>query len=132
MTTEYVPNAGLPGATATPPPKNVLTVQATIVRKKTDKSTLIQHTAAKQYIITTLSNINTYKDASTKILTCLLHADLTNMGEPGTFQEVLQETLKCNNLPIIKIPKCSPSTKIMDMAYKESTEHSLHPKHHPI
>lgn len=44
---------------------------------------------------------------------CLLHAHITNAAEPGTFQQVLSESLKLNNLPDVKLPPNPPSAAIL-------------------
>lgn len=98
----------------------------------TEKKKVIENTptptsysaAAKMTQPSLVTNINLEKDTPSKILSCLLHAHLSNLGEPGTFEEVLQDTLKANNLPVIKIPKTPPSKKILDMAYSKPTQHT--------
>ena len=80
--------------------------------------------AAKPTQPSLTTNINLDKETPSKILSCLLHAHLSNLGEPGTFEEVLQDTLKANNLPIIKIPKTPPSKKILDMAFSQPTQNT--------
>ena len=69
----------------------------------------------------TLPEIKIDKDTPVKILPCILHAHISNIGEPGTYNKVLEETLKCNNLPTVIIPHTPPSKKIMEMAGMDSS-----------
>lgn len=55
------------------------------------------------------------KDMPAKIMSCLLHAHLVNVGKPGSFEKVLNQTLTMNNLPSIKIPENPPSTAILNL-----------------
>lgn len=56
------------------------------------------------------------KDMPAKILSCMLHAHLMNVGNPGTYEKVLTQTLTLNNLPAIKIPEVPQSAKILNLA----------------
>ena len=69
----------------------------------------------------TLPDIQIEKETPTKILTCILHAHICNIGEPGTYNKILEDTLKANNLPPIVIPHVPNSKKIMEMTAVEQT-----------
>lgn len=56
------------------------------------------------------------REIPAKILSCMLHAHLMNMGNPGTYEIVLNQTLTLNNLPTIKIPEEPSSAKILNIA----------------
>lgn len=45
------------------------------------------------------------------IYSCMIHAHLMNVIEPGSYEAELNATLKENNLPPIKIPKNPNSSK---------------------
>ena len=49
----------------------------------------------------------------TKIMTCLIHAHMVNLGNPGTFNEELKEIFHRNNIPQLEFPSNPPSHKIM-------------------
>lgn len=55
------------------------------------------------------------KDMPAKMLSCMLHAHLMNVGNPGTYEKVLTQTLTLNNLPAIKIPEVPQSAKILNL-----------------
>ena len=52
------------------------------------------------------------KEIHTKIFTCIMHAHVMNMAEPGTYAIELNKILKLNNLPCINAPQNPPSKKI--------------------
>lgn len=54
-------------------------------------------------------------EAPAKILTCFIHAHLTNIANPGSFQETLSQTLVANDLPAIKIPNIPDSTQLIKL-----------------
>lgn len=47
-------------------------------------------------------NINVGKDTAATILTCMLHAHLINIAEPGSYNNEINKLLKLNNLPTRK------------------------------
>ena len=51
------------------------------------------------------NNAETYS----KIYTCIMHAHLHNIAEPGTYNAELNNMLKQNNLPPVKVPPNPPS-----------------------
>ena len=67
-------------------------------------------------ITATNLNLNIEKDTTSKILTCILLAHMNNIGEPGSFEQALQDNLRDNNLPVIKVSKTPNSRKILEMA----------------
>ena len=62
---------------------------------------------------TSPQNIPNNNETYTKIYTCIMHAHLQNIAEPGTYEEELNNMLKRNNLPEIKAPSNPPSGKIL-------------------
>ena len=59
--------------------------------------------------VSTSSNDETF----TKIFTCIIHAHMQNIANPGTYEDELNKTLKLNKLPGIKIPTNPDSQKII-------------------
>lgn len=53
------------------------------------------------------------QEATTKILSCMIHAHLVNTVVPGSYEEELNKTLATNNLPQIKVPSNPPFAKIL-------------------
>lgn len=90
--------------------------QANTITSTSHTATSYSSAAKSAPITSTLPNINLHKDTPCKILTCLLHAHVCNIGEPGSFEKVLQEMLKDNNLPSVKVSNTPNSKKIMEMA----------------
>lgn len=60
--------------------------------------------------------IHMEKEMTAKILSCMLHAHLMNVGNPGTYEKVLNQTLTVNNLPPIKIPEVPQSANILNLS----------------
>lgn len=58
-----------------------------------------------------ITHIN--KEEHLKIYSCMIHAHLMNVIEPGSFEKELNATLKENNLPAIKIPNTPNSSKLL-------------------
>lgn len=84
-------------------------------KRLTRTNTAITYSKAAQQPIVQQQQIHIDKDLSAKILTCMLHAHLMNIGNPGTYEKVLSETLTLNNLPVIKIPEVPQSAKILNL-----------------
>ena len=55
-------------------------------------------------------------ESATTILTCIIHAHVINMANPGTYNEELNKVLKMNNLPTVNFPKNPPSNKFLASA----------------
>lgn len=47
-----------------------------------------------------------------KVLTAVVHAHILNICNPGSYERELNEMLKANNLPPVKVPKVPDSTKL--------------------
>lgn len=63
-------------------------------------------------------------EAHLKIYTCMIHAHIVNIAEPGSYEKELNATLKANNLPMIKIPNNPPSSKFLNkLSQLETTRH---------
>lgn len=66
--------------------------------------------------------INTIDTNSTHlILQSVIHAHLCNTEAPGSFEEILKQTLKANNMLAIKIPNIPNSKKIIQLATQPDT-----------
>ena len=59
-----------------------------------------------------------------KMLACMLHAHLVNMGSPGTYQETLNQLFTANGLTPIIIPKNPDSVKIFGILPGEKCQPS--------
>ncbi len=64
------------------------------------------------------AHTNIDKDLHLKIYSCMLHAHIMNISEPGCFEAELNATFTANNLPTIKIPRTPKS----DLLIKKLTE----------
>ena len=77
------------------------------------------------YSQTVKTNIyqNTTMDAETptKILTCIIHAHMANIGNPGSYNEELNKMLKANNLPTINAPTNPDSASIFKIPLAPQT-----------
>lgn len=56
----------------------------------------------------------------------MLHTHFYSIGQPGSYEEVRNRTLKCIKLPEIKISGDPPSRKVLDMAFKEEEMENDH------
>lgn len=63
---------------------------------------------------TSTINIPQMSESFSKIFTCMMHAHLLNMAEPGCYNEVLNSMLTKNNLPKVIAPNNPPSAKIIN------------------
>ncbi len=61
-------------------------------------------------------SINIDSETPVKILTCMIHAHLLNIANPGSYGKELNSTLKANNLPGIIVPTNPDSSKIINIA----------------
>ncbi len=60
-----------------------------------------------------------------KIYTCIMHAHMHNLGEPGRYNTELNNMLAMNSLPQIKAPPNPPSAKIINkLPQVNSTSHT--------
>ena len=59
------------------------------------------------------------KGTTAKIVMCMIHAHLMNMGDPGSFNRELNNILSKNNLPNINAPSNPPSKKIFQVLTNE-------------
>lgn len=63
-----------------------------------------------------LGSFNMIKDTAATILICTLHAHMTNIAKPGTYNQKINKLLKTNSLPTVKLPDNPPSLEILNMA----------------
>lgn len=49
----------------------------------------------------------------------MFHAHFMNIAEAGTYSKVLNETLKTNNFPTIKVPDNPPSPKLISATKRQ-------------
>ena len=61
-------------------------------------------------------SINLQKDTAATILTCMLHAHMANIANPGSYNKEMNELLKQNKLPQVNLPDNPPSKDILHMA----------------
>lgn len=92
------------------------------IKKNTATNNRTYSEATKVTVPNTNQDLHTYKDTTAKILTCILHSHLNNIAHSGTYQNVLNGILKCNNLPEIIIPDESPSKRIIQLAMNKDVE----------
>lgn len=59
-----------------------------------------------------------------KMMNCILNAHMINLAEPGTYNTTLNNLLKMNNLPPIKMPDNPPSAKILSVLTKDTQSNS--------
>ena len=63
----------------------------------------------------TTVNFNIETETGLKILTCMIHAHLTNAANSGTYSTTMAELLKIDNLSAVKMPSNPPSSKILQI-----------------
>ena len=91
---------------------------------KTTYSQMIKTNSASANYNPGTTQIN--KEEHLKIYSCMLHAHLMNVIEPGSFEKELNATLKINNLPEIKIPTPPNSSKLLStLAQNEDQERNM-------
>ena len=56
------------------------------------------------------------RETAAKILTSIIHAHLTNIANPGTYNTELNKVFALNNLPNVNLPDNPPSKKIISLA----------------
>lgn len=105
-------------------------------KKKQDRDSQTEsyNTVAKKNIGTRQTDIaaqaiastNSIKpDIHTKIFTCIMHAHVVNIANPGSYEEELKKMLKMNNLITIKAPSNPPSAKILNINLEAETTETL-------
>lgn len=50
-----------------------------------------------------------------------MHSHFSNVEEPGSYEKILNLTIKVNNLPEIKIPNISNSRRILNLPTRTAT-----------
>lgn len=80
-------------------------------KRQNDNTNMTYSQVTKQVPDTSIPTMS--NEAHLKIFTCMLHAHFQNMAEPGTYETELNNLLRANKLPPIKIPKNPASSKII-------------------
>lgn len=69
-----------------------------------------------------LTNINFDRDMAATILTCMIHAHMTNNTKPGSYNNEINKLFKMNKLPNVFLPDNPPSLDTLKMANSRTEE----------
>ena len=88
-----------------------------IKEKRQSKTTYSQITSSTTFTSGTPNPTgNLHKDTAAKILTCMMHAHLQNIANPGCYNTEANKLFKANNLPQVILPDNPPSLEIFNIA----------------
>lgn len=88
------------------------------MKREEEKETASYSQITKTNNIPTMNNSTSTqisREDHFKIYSCMIHAHLMNVVEPGSYEKELNATLKENKLPQIKIPKTPNSSKLLSL-----------------
>lgn len=70
-----------------------------------------------------LISLNIGRDTASIIMTCMIHAHLMNIVNPGTYNTEMNKLLKANSLPSVILPDNPPSQGIINTSQRQSATH---------